>query len=680
MKLSLNWLKEYIPVAQSPKKIGEALTMAGLEIGSVENVVEVSDVVLEGEITSNRPDWLSHLGVARELSALSGKKIKVPTLSRRKSNAKLKVTVTNQSKKKCPYYSCVVLKDVTFGSSPEFLQKRLITCGLRPINLIVDVTNYVLLECGQPLHAFDLDLLAGQQIIVRNAKPNEKFIAINDKTYVLATEDLVISDGKQPVALAGVMGGKESEVTGTTKNILIESAYFDPLTVRHSSRRHALMSDSSYRFERKVDVKGVDWARQRAVDLICQYGTVGDVGVVSSTGSLSARKTTITLKIEDIQNILAVPIPSAKVKSILTHLGCIVKSTSASSMRVEVPSFRHDLADAIDLIEEIARIYGYDRIPEHLPEMRMSSVSLDNPLAYEIQARDLLCQWGLREIVPYSFSNFEEVQKMGLNTKEVVRLVNPRNAELNMMRISMLDAMMRVIKNNMNHRNMDLALFEIGRVYRQSSTQLPNEERHICLAMTGQKQRGWIDPQREMNFFDLKGTVVRLLDEFGIDGLVFKESQCEGLCAPCVEIIADGMAVGAIGLVNQTTAEVFDVDQPIYVSDLNLDVILQMKKKAKKFTPIAKFPHVTRDIALLIDQTIKSVKIEQKIKSVGGNLLESVVLFDVYEGKGIPSDKRSVAFRMNFRSDARTLEAEEVNRLYQKITDVITSEFKAQIR
>jgi phenylalanyl-tRNA synthetase beta chain len=679
MKLSLYALKYYVSLNSSAEEIAERLTMAGLEVKAIEKRSDTNDTLFEAEITSNRADWLSHIGVARELSAIFKKPLRIPKVTfSKKIDSKLSVSISIQDKNLCPYYSAVVLEDVEFGASPEWMQRCLIGFGIRPINLVVDVTNFVLMECGQPLHAFDLKCLEGPEITVRAAREKEIFWAINDKKYELQKTDIVIADKNGPVALGGVMGGKESEVTATTRHILLESAYFQPVAIRRTSRRLALSSDSSYRFERKVDPAGVVWAQQRAIQLLCQFGKVGKVGRVLSVGKLPVIKRVISLSVSAITQTLGVEIKAVQVKSILTSLGCKVTG-SGKSFRISVPSFRPDLQHDIDLIEELARIYGYDKIPETLPKMSMG-YSLPDPLVQlENTLRSTMTSQGFFETVTFSLVSEKPYVSAGFDLKSAVRLINPRNQELGLMRPSMLCSLLESVKNNVFQKNMDLALFEIGRTYARQDNALPREEKKIAATLTGTRFSNWLDHKRDSSLFDLKGIVNLIQNDCGLKPFEFKTTSHPFL-EETIEIQSSGQIVGFLGSVHSKLLSLYDLHQKVYVMELSLENLIQKERAQKTYVPISRFPSSMRDIALFVSKEVKTAQLFQAIQEKGSVLLKQVELFDVYEGKSVPKGARSLAFRLEFLDDERTLEAGEVNALHETIVRHLKDCFDATLR
>ncbi len=703
MKVSLDWLKDYVGVKGSAEALSEVLTMAGLNVEKLHKVGD--DVVFEIEITTNRPDWLSHLGVAREIHAVTGKGFSLPPVYRDRSIKKkgpvpktrtLKISLPNHDL--CPYYSAVILEDIQWQETPAFMKKRLEACGIRSINLIVDITNYVLLEWGQPLHAFDLDLIHGDEITARSGRDGERMTAIDDITYELKKNDIVISDAKGAIAIGGVMGGKESEVSSKTKNILLESAFFKPASVRQTARRLVLASESSYRFERRVDPEGVEEARRRAVYLISKYANPKRISPVYRSGKLPVTKTKITLPTSEIERILGIEIPNSKVKSYLTHLGLDV-SAKKNSISAVVPSFRSDLTRPIDLIEEIARLYGYHQIPETLPDLVPIDISVQPILRLEKKTRCLCVGFGFQEIITFSIVEDAVLKRLGFS-EPCVRLVNPQNQELSLMRPTLLSGLMQSLKRNISVGQTDLWFFEIGNRYfavpgtagtRSSINQpvplvpgtegtLPHEERVLGLAISGEGRLNWLDKKRPASFYDLKGVIEEFFSRLGIDSL-----QTEVCNHPFFEIgeaislKINGTEVGIYGSLSERVRKIYDVDKPVYFAEFSLEELSRVQGKLIHFDELPKFPSSPRDLTLIVSDDFKAGVIIDRIRQMAGALAVKIDVFDYFKGGQIPKGKKSLSFRIDYQTKDRTLQNEEVNKLHFEIIDSLGRSFGAEL-
>ena len=681
MKVSLNWLKDYVKIKSAPERLAEELTMAGLEVKKIDRVSD--DVIFETEITTNRPDWLSHLGVARELHAITGNSFSLPP-NKIKSHAKSEriFTISTPDRDLCPYYSAVLLEEVEWKETPDFMKKRLEACGIRPINFIVDVTNFVLLEFGQPLHAFDADGLNGDTISARRTKENEKITAIDGSVYELTRNDLVIADLKGPVAIGGVMGGKNSEVGEKTKNILLESAFFSPAPVRLTARRISLASESSYRFERRVDPAGVDEARDRAVYLIAQHAKIGRLSPVFRGGKLPVRPVSISFAYPEVRKLLGTEIPQSKGKSYLTRLGLRVSGTG-KKWSVKIPSFRSDLARPCDLIEEMARLYGYDRIPETLPLAQPLEPRVDPVLKLEEEVRRLCVSLGFFEAITFSLVDSTFFDKLKLYENTRVRLINPQNKELNLMRPSLISGLLAAVQRNLYAGETSVWLFEVGNRYLDEAPdkKLPHEERMVGLILSGESQGGWLDKKRSAGFYDLKGAVQEFLKRLGIDsveegpleeGALFQAGQG-------ISVSAGGIELGSYGTLSDQARKIYDVDKPVFYGEFSLENILKSIKTKRTVKDIPKFPSSPRDLTLICSDDLKSEVITKRIREMAGELAVKVEVFDCFRGGQIPKGKKSLSFRIFYQAQDRTLENEQVNRLHFSIIDDLNRSFGTEL-
>lgn len=677
MKVSLSWLKDYVSIQDSAETLANRLTMAGLEVKKIDRVSD--DTILETEITTNRPDWLSHLGVAREIHAITGNRFSNPSAKLKpvpKSEKSFNISIPDPNL--CPYYSAVLLEEIEWAPSPDFMKKRLEACGIRSINLIVDITNYVLLEWGQPLHAFDASRLKGTEISARRARPSEQITAIDGTIYELAKNDLVIADTNGPVAIGGVMGGKDSEVNQRTKNVLLESAFFTPATIRATARRLGLSSESSYRFERRVDPRGVNQARERAVYLMVQYARPKRISRVFSAGKLPVREPKIKLLASELNQILGINIPPAKTKSYLTRLGLCV-SGSGKAMTAQVPSFRSDLTQPVDLMEEVARLYGYHRIPETLPLMSPLEPRIDPILDLEDRVRDLSISFGFQEAISFSLVEPAPFKELGLYRDQWVSLVNPKNKELNLMRPSLLSGLMQAVRRNLYAGETDVRLFEVGNRYIREKGN-PKEEQMVALAISGEGRLNWIGKRRPAGFYDLKGAVEELINRLELsliatqpDGQPLFE-QGEGIA-----LMVDGESVGVYGTISNRARKIYDIDKSVYYAELNLTKLAAKMKKSKVMKEIPKFPSSPRDLTLIVREDLKAESVIQKINQLGKGLTSKIEVFDYFKGGQIPKGKKSLSFRIFYQSKERTLQNEEVNKLHFSIIDALNKSFGAEL-
>ncbi|TCK06717.1 phenylalanine--tRNA ligase subunit beta [Phorcysia thermohydrogeniphila] len=645
-----------------------------LELGrDIKEALGLDDWVIEYEITTNRPDALSVLGIARELRAVLGKPIKLPEVSfiegdfKAEDEASLKVL----DGAACPRYDGFVIKGLENKNSPLWMQVRLYLVGLRPINAVVDVTNYVMYELGQPLHAFDLEKLSGREVVVRRAKEGERIVTLDGVERELSPSDLVIADSERPVAIAGIMGGEESGTSLETKEVFLESAHFDPMTVRKTSKRLALMTDASYRFERGADIEATEFAAKRALHLI-QKICSGEV----AKGKLSFYPKPYTPKVivfnpDRATKILGVNIPARKSFEILSNLGFTVRKEQ-DYIVVKVPSWRkYDVTREIDLIEEVVRIYGMKNVVSSYPLMH-SEVERNFVYDKVQEVKEFLTALGLNEAVNYSFIGEKLYRKFGFGVEGLIKIANPLSEEWSFMRDRIFPSLVQNACLNINRNERNVFLFEVARVFVNRGEKLPDEPLHLSFALTGKVPEG-LYGERDVDFYDLKGILESLMELLKLSP-EFKPLESEAYLHPgqSAKVFVDGKEVGFIGKLHPDVLERFEVKQDIFVGELNLGELLKLSEgKRIRFSQIPKFPPVSRDIAVLVDLDLPVAEVEKVIRK-SAKYLERLKLFDIYTGKGIPEGKKSVAFSLLFRSPDRTLSDEEVN----KIMDVIIKELE----
>ncbi|MDD5173255.1 MAG: phenylalanine--tRNA ligase subunit beta [Candidatus Omnitrophica bacterium] len=688
MKLSYNWLKEYIDIRLSPEKLGELLTMAGLCVDSIHK--KGNDSVLEIEITSNRPDWLSYIGVAREVGALTGKRLKIPnnvavscgsSQSRRGGvNGNSKATIRIEEKKLCPRYTARIIRNVKVGESPKWLKERLEAVGLRSVNNIVDITNFCLFETGEPLHAFDLDKLGGRSIIVRRASKGEKIKTIDGIERILDNDMLVIADDKSPVAVAGVMGGLYTEVSPQTKNILLEAAYFDPISIRRTSRRLALSTDSSYRFERRVDMGNIVRASDRAAQLILELAE-GAAGEFIDMGKEEKVLKDIDLRLDRLNKIIGVAVSPSRAKSILTSLGLKVKPLSKNIVRLSPPGFRHDLQNEIDIIEEVARIYGYENIPETIPPVLEPGNRLSPDAVIDKNIRGILVNLGLSEIITYSLLSRKTVELARSSGDNVISIKNPISNEQEVMRPALVAGMLGSIRWNINRRSKDLKLFELGQTYFKEGDNSFIEKKCLAIGVTGQLYDGWIGHPRGVTLFDLKGIIEALFAQMGIKHVSVKEAInpvfSPASCA-CISVKDD--AVGIMGQVDPKILRDFDIKETVYAAQIDCARLMRHISLEKKFRESPKFPSVIRDISIVADKNISNADIVSLIKETAGNILKDAEIVDRYSGGQIPEGKIGLTYRLEYQDPNRTLQDSDVQAIHSRIINALENNLGAKLR
>ncbi len=687
MKFSYKWLKEYLDIKVLPSKLAEILTMLGIE---VENYAETADgdIVFELELTSNRPDCASIVGIAREVAAASGKKLKYPVIKLKEGKEKIRnfIDVEVEKPELCPRYAARLIKGVKVNASPEWLKTYLEKAGLRSVNNVVDVTNFVLMELGHPLHAFDYDTLHGKKLIIRPAKKGEKILNIDMIERELSPDILVIADTENPQAIAGIMGGHLSEVKELTQNVLLESAYFNKVSIRRAAKKLNMMTEASYRFERGADPEGLIFALNRTAELITRLA-----GGEIAQGTIDVYKNKIPervleLRLERVNNLLGINITLIKVKDILKGLEFKVKLSQKGKIKVSVPSFRSDIEREIDLIEEIARHYGYNRIEPKLPVTTLiplkGAITKVNVLEMKEILFDVLQKSGLQEVMNYAFTNVDYLSKNNLegqfSGKNFVRVINPISQEQDIMRPSLLPGLLNNIVWNYNHQVEEVKIFEIGNVFASENTGTKfYENKAVAIALTEKES----EKDTIGTFLDLKGIVEVIFEALGISSLKFAKgdlSMFHPQNASWIEL--KDKKVGYIGEINPLVTEKIGFKNRIFGAEIILDEIISEIDFNKHFKALPKFPAVRRDLSLLIPSEVTSEKIISLIKNTGGELIEQVDLFDVYEGKQIPENFRSLGYTLTYRSASKTLTDAGVNDLHQKISRQLIDNLKVKVR
>ena len=641
-------------------------------------ILGLDENIVEFEITSNRPDCLSVLGLARETAVTLNNELKIPEVEVKEigEDANTYAQVKVEAPDFCPRYAARIIKNVKIAPSPAWMQKKLRACGVRAINNIVDITNYVMLEYGQPMHAFDLDKLAGKQIVVRRAAKGEKMATLDEQQRTLDSNMLVIADAKEPIAVAGVMGGANSEVDESTTTILFESANFNGSAVRLTAKKLGMRTEASARFEKGLDIENVVKALNRACQLIADLGA-GEVvsGVIDANHSTGgARK--LPLDVEKINRFLGTDIDKAYMVDVLKKLDFDVH---IDSMQVTVPSFRQDVEAEADLAEEIARIYGYDNITPTLLAGEATQGGRNAKQTMEDRIKDCLIGQGLSEIMTYSFTSPNMLKQLNIPQQSpltnVVTISNPLGEENSIMRTTTMGGMLEVIARNVNRRIDQASLFEIGSIYIPKALpikELPKEKQIISLGMYGEK----------VDFYDLKGAIEELLYIMGIEKYEVLPCKDNPSFHPgrTANIYIKDKEVGVFGEVHPTVAENYEIDVRVYVGLLDFESVLGHANLVRTYKPLPKYPAVTRDIAMLVRDEILVKQIEDIIKKCAGNLLEEVHLFDVYKGKQIPEGMKSVAYALTFRAQDRTLTDEDIQSVFDKTVKALKEGLSAQLR
>jgi phenylalanyl-tRNA synthetase beta chain len=698
MLISYNWLRELTGTTLTPLELRERLTMVGLAIDAVEEIE--GDSVLDVEVPSNRPDCLSHIGIAREVSAIENSKVQSPKSRAPKTEGHAQdfTSVEIKDVDLCPRYTARIVRGVKIAPSPDWLAKRLSEIGQRPINNVADITNYVLHELGQPLHAFDLAKLREQRIVVRRAATGEKLTTLDGVERSLDPEMLVIADATQPVALAGVMGGQDSEISSLTTDVLIESAYFNPDSVRRTARRLGMDTEASRRFERGADCENVLQAQTRCVELICEIagGVATEDAIDVYPNPLPTRS--VGFRPAKVEKLTSLQVEPSEMMRILTALGFVQNGTGASaeerasdnSTNFVVPSWRGDVSLEEDLVEEIARHAGYDRIASELPPSNIAGEYQPS----EMQRRDLrraLTSQGFDEAISFSFIDAAHDERFQLlpslakqaGKEPLVTLNNPILDEAVRMRPTLLPGLLESVRHNLNHGSRDVRLFEIGRVFGGSkANELPQEVEALALVATGGAlEEGQAQAAREIDFYELKGALEAAVDAMKLGPLSFQKANLKHLRDGQAATITfpDGTAIGTIGRLAESIAGSYKFRQAVYVAELDLTALLAAEGRSTAYAPLPRYPAVVRDVTLRVSRNVSFADLVQAADSQAIADYTGVRLVGVYEGANIPEDQRSITLRMEYRSDDRTLRDEEVEERHRRLVDSLLVKFSAKL-
>jgi len=702
MKTTYHWLREYCPVDWPPEDLARRLSMAGCLVEEVEPVGD--DYVFAVEVTTNRPDLLGTLGLAREASALSGQALRLPPADPPcgTDHVAALAAVEVLDAETCPRYTARLIRGVKVGPSPEWLRRRLEAVGIRCINNVVDVTNYVLFECGQPLHAFDFDKLRRRRIVVRRAVEGERMVAIDGTECRLDPSMLVIADGERPVAIAGIMGGLDTEISESTRDVLLESAQFDPRSIRHTSRALGLASDSSYRFERGVDPVQVEWASRRAARLIQEVA-----GGVVCQGVLDVwprpyEPATVALRFSRMRKVLGTDIPDEAARAILERLGFEpLPEIEPDRLVVAVPPFRAaDVGREIDLIEEVIRIYGYDRIPEKaaLP-IRVGQVTAFEKV--QDAARRTLTALRFQEVVTNSFCDERSARLVSPWTEaEALAFQNTIRRHENRLRVSLMPGLLGVKRTNLARGVARGSLFEISRVFLPGGSAATLPERRVAGGATegpppdgsGKRPRGSSDrlPEErhvlallvDEDMAELKGAVEELLARLGL----LEEARFEPAEPGFFEegrsgrVLLGGSLLAVLGQVAREVSRQYDLSRPVCMAEVDFDRLVRCARLERRFRRLPAYPAAVRDLSVVVDEAVTWARIQACIRDLRLPLLEEVVFFDVFRGGQVPRGKKSISFSLVFRSPERTLTSEEVEEARQRCIRALAEGVGARLR
>lgn len=650
----------------------------------------LKDVMLELGLTPNRPDCLSLVGVAREVAAMAGSRLRLPAPDLREGSgvAADQTSVTILDADLCPRYAARLIEGVSIGPSPEWLVRRLESVGMRSINNVVDITNFVMLELGHPLHAFDFDLLRGRCIIVRRAADNDHFTTLDGQQRTLLSSDLVICDGEGPVALAGIMGGENSEVRPETCNILLESAYFSPSAIRRTSKRLGLHTESAHRFERGADVDMVPLALDRAAALIVELagGEIAQGAIDTYPVPIPPRR--LSVSVSRATQVLGLELGASEVGTVLRSIGLDCEESQGDQLAVTVPNFRPDLEREIDLIEEVARLIGYDRIPVTMPTSVLTCQRQPKHLSLSARLRNCMVASGFSELVNYSFISPSLYDRLGLDEQDSrrknVRLLNPLSEEQSVMRSTLVPSLLETASRNLAYRSEHLALFELRPVFQPvAGAELPVESLRLAALLCGRREpEGWAQQNATVDFYDIKGCVEAVLAELRITGVTWTVQQSENFYHPgkSCAVMHGKHLLGTLGELHPATARAFDIQQPAYLCDLDVEALFAARGDLPRFQALSRFPDVQRDSAFLVDEAISAGQIFAVLDQVRIKDLEDYVLFDVYRGEGVPAGKKSMAIRARYRALDRTLTDELIQNLHGKLIKALEKQLNIEIR
>ncbi|KAB3529809.1 phenylalanine--tRNA ligase subunit beta [Alkaliphilus serpentinus] len=647
---------------------------------NIMEAIPFEDEIIEFEITSNRPDCLSMLGMAREAAATLGTKLKYPEIQLKegKEKAAEKIKVKIEDVEGCQRYVAKVIKNVKIQQSPQWMQQRLMKAGVRPINNVVDVTNYVMLEYGQPLHAFDLEKIAGDTIIIRKAKDQEEFKTLDGVNRILNADMTMITDSERSLAIGGVMGGEDSEITETTQWILLESANFNNDLIRSTSKRLNLRTEASSRFEKGVDPNLADIAADR----VCQLITDLEIGEVleGMVEVYPTKKEIIQTSIRPnrINQLLGTDLSIKAMVEILKALE-IEAVEEGEEIKVNIPTFRNDLQMEADFVEEIGRIYGFDKI---VPTMARGNIVVGgktNGQLMEELAKSQLNSMGFNEVLSYSFVSPKSVEKILLPADSIkrnfVRLINPLGDETSVMRTSLLPNMLDILSRNFNRKNEEVRAFELGRIFipkSEESKELPYEIPNLVLGVYGEGE----------DFYTLKGVIETLLDGMGIKDYSYEVEKHHPTYHPgrCANLMIHDRVAGVLGELHPSVLENYDIHKKCYCAELDFSILMALTRLDKLYQPLPKYPAITRDFAIVVKEDLYVREIEKIISDKGGKILESFKLFDVYRGNQVPAGCKSVAYTLTYRHKERTLTDEDVNKVHETIVDTITQQLGGTLR
>lgn len=649
---------------------------------SLSTIVGSTDHIFNVEITANRGDLVSIIGFARECSLVLEKRVSIPSVNTYDSTGgNIDITVENQES--CYKYVGRLINNITVGPSPDWMQNRLKKCGINPINNIVDITNYVMLEYGQPLHAYDFDKVKDGKIIVRNAKNDEKITLLDGREINLTDEVLVIADSEKPIGVAGVMGGDSTKIEDTTKNILIESAYFDHIAVKKSTIATNTKTDASYRFEREIDHTLTLAALNRAVDLILTLDN--NAKIVSRAKEVNVKQFEATRIVFDcglVKRYLGLDMNKMQVSSIFKRYGFNASALGENNLKVDIPFYRHDLTIAEDLIEEIARVYGYNNLDSNVPHIKCNPIKTDYADISFVKHR--MASYGLYETKQYSLGDSKMFKNIGFKDEQLISVVNPLTSEMDVLRPTTLVSLLNSIAYNQNHRHKNGALFEVGNIFYKENDKFV-EEKHLSAVMFGlYQEKLWNKESRAYDFFDMSGVVEELIakDLNSTDYNLIPKEHDWFIPTMSADIVIFGEKIGIIGRIHPKTLALFDINTDVYFTDINIRYAVELiKKRVKKqqLKDIGKYPAVFRDLALVCDRNIEFSKVIKSISKFN-DIIQNVDVVDRYVGEQVKEGKQSIAISITYYDPNKTLREEDINAVESSLFEMLKTRFSIELR
>ncbi|MEI3606008.1 phenylalanine--tRNA ligase subunit beta [Pseudogracilibacillus sp. SE30717A] len=655
---------------------------------SVDALLNLDDAVLEFDLTPNRADALSMLGVAYEVAAIVDEKINLPEpkINTIDESVADYVKVSVEDQELCPYYGAFIIKDVQIKPAPLWMQNYLLAAGIRPINNVVDITNYILLEYGQPLHAFDYDLLDSKEILVRRANEKEEIVTLDDQTRVLSEEHLLITNGDKGVAIAGVMGGANTEVNDETRTILLEAAYFDSQTVRKAVKDTGLRSEASTRFEKGVDPNQVREAGLRACELLEKYADGKVVEGIAEFDQLDRSEKTIQMNSQEVNKRLGTEISNEEIEEILTKLRFTFER-NADDFTVSIPTRRGDITIFEDMLEEVARIYGYDLLPYTLPANASKPGGLTKQQQLKRDVKNYMQSVGLSEAITYSLTDEERVRELISpdlsNNLQPVKLAMPMSEDHQYLRLSLLPELLNRLTYNVARKQADIALYEVGSIFlsdEEKVTKQPKEQLRLSGAITGTwVDHKWQQEVKPVDFYVVKGIVEELFRYLNMD-VTFKQAVVKDMHpGRCATVHADGKQIGYLGQVHPNITKRQDLKET-YVFDVNMEYILQTERPELTYEVVPKYPSILRDIAFVVDEKVMAGDIEEEIERIGAPLVKHVEAFDVYRGDNVGDNEKSIAYNVHYQDPEKTLTDEEVDASFKAIVEAVSEKFGAYVR